>query len=175
MSDELIGSDSRTTVLDTFRFEYTDEIEEAYRDRYGDDMNITLTGPMAMVNRGPAAGTHESAMHTYDADMELYDEILPFRVTVHDMPYGVDEVFDQDVLNLTKLSEAFKTDFDPGASRTRFIQLSVDDAKNMDEALKDQWFALKQAVNDALEPEKDFQPNEFEQIYVYELKNTGLS
>lgn len=166
---------SRTEVLDRFRFECADEIEEAYKERYGDEMDITLTGPMAMTNRGPAAATQESAVHEYDAVMGVYDEELPFCVTVHDMPYSVEEIFDQDVLNLSKFTEAFKTDFDPEASRTRFIQLSLDNSEEDTEEMKDQWFALKNAVNDALEPEEDFAPNKREHIYVYNLKELNTS
>ncbi|WP_414838060.1 hypothetical protein ACK3SF_01520 [Candidatus Nanosalina sp. VS9-1] len=168
MSDFDLGSASRTEVLDSFRTEYAEQIEEAYRERYGDTMDIQLTGPEAITNRGPAVATTESAMHTYEADMGLYDDVLPFRVTVHDMPYSVEDIFDQDAINLSKLTEAFTTDFDPEASRTRFIQLSVDDPERDGEDFKDQWFALKQAVNDALDPEDEFQTNELDHIYVYE-------
>ena len=169
MTEDFLESASRTAVLDRFRLEYAEAIEEAYQEKYGDEMDINLTGPAAMINRGPAVSKQESAMHEYEAVMGLYDEELPFRVTVHDMPYSVDEVFDQDVLNLSKFTEAFKTDFDPEASRTRFIQLSLDDLGGGEE-MKDQWFALRNAVNDALEPEEDFALNKGEHIYVYDLK-----
>lgn len=175
MSDESLESVSRTEVLNRFRFEYTDEIEEAYRESYGDEMDIALTGPMGTTNRGPSTAVQETDFHEYDAVMGVYDKELPFRVTVHDMPYSVDEIFDSNTLDLSKFAEAFKTEFDPEASRTRFIQLSLDGPEKDGEEMKDQWFALRQAVNDALEPEDDFSTNPMEHIYVYELKDTKIS
>ncbi len=144
---------------------------ERYKEKWGENVELSHRGPIAHSFAGPAAGRTVSNHSKYQLEGE-YGWTINMRVDVIDNPYHVDDIVEDGVLHLGRYADAVKN-FDPEATRSRIAKLTIEDnGHNYSEEDLDRWFCFNQHVEEVLEPDRAVTTNEVDYLYFFDLKDT---